>query len=151
MNSDKYLFGGGKHPFSNFYPVGCTYEGMTYMNGEAAFQAAKTLDKNEREKFQTANPSIAKRMGRRVQLRADWEQVKYQVMVDVLNSKFQDPQLRKTLLETGGKEIVEDTTGWHDNEWGDCSCPKCENKSGKNLLGKALMEVREKLRDNSSL
>jgi len=137
--------GGGRHPFSNFYNAGCTFEDMEYPNGEAAFQAAKTLDMRERKKFQTVNPGQAKRMGRQLNLRLDWEQIKYQVMVDVLLSKFQDLQLRQMLIETGDQQIIEDTTGWHDNEWGRCSCPKCQGKRSKNLLGKALMEVRDKL------
>ena len=36
--------------------------------------------------------------------------------------------------------------GWHDNVWGNCECERCKETEGKNLLGKALMEVRSKLK-----
>lgn len=54
----------------------------------------------------------------------------------------QNVQLLNWLMLTGEEQLLENTTGWHDNTWGDCSCPKCKNITGQNLLGKALMEVR---------
>ena len=87
-------------------------------------------------------------MGRKVQLRHDWEEVKYRLMVDICYAKFtQNPELKEILLSTGDETLVENTTGWHDNIWGNCECPRCINKEGKNLLGKALMEVRELIRN----
>jgi ribA/ribD-fused uncharacterized protein len=145
-NLPPYYFGGRGHPFSNFYPAPVAYEGITFTTGEAAFQSAKTLDMDVRRNFADIDPGRAKGNGRRLKLRPDWEQVKYQVMLDILRSKFQDESLCSMLLETGDRLIVEDTTGWHDNEWGDCSCEKCAGVTGKNLLGKALMEVRSELR-----
>jgi len=137
--------GGFKGPFSNFLKAECEYEGLTFRNSEAAFQAAKTLDNEERKKFQNLNPSEAKKLGRSIKLRPDWEAVKYQVMLDVLRSKFQDATLRNLLLATGDDVLIEDTTGWHDNEWGDCACEGCRNTPGNNLLGKALMDIRATL------
>lgn len=64
-------------------------------------------------------------------------------MVGVLICKFGNPELRKILLSTGDEELVEDTTSWHDNIWGNCDCPRCRNIPGQNLLGKALMQVRD--------
>jgi ribA/ribD-fused uncharacterized protein len=142
-----YKFGGRRHPFSNFYPAPVTFEGISFANGEAAFQSAKTIDMDERRSFANIDPGNAKGRGRRLKLRPDWEQVKYGVMLEVLRSKFQEPGLQRQLLSTGERLIIEDTTGWHDNEWGNCGCPKCQNKTGKNLLGKALMEVRKEMRD----
>lgn len=141
--------GGFKGPFSNFYNAKCEYQGLAFKNSEAAFQAAKTLDGEERKKFLTLNPSEAKKLGRKIHLRADWEEVKYQVMLEVLKSKFQDPELRKLLLETGDDILIENTTGWHDNEWGDCECDKCKSVLGKNLLGKALMEIRTAIQEQA--
>lgn len=67
-------------------------------------------------------------------------------MVEVLQAKFsQNPDLQEILKGTGEEELVENTTGWHDNIWGNCECEKCVGKPGKNLLGKALMEVRKGL------
>jgi ribA/ribD-fused uncharacterized protein len=80
-------------------------------------------------------------------LRSDWEDVKALLMIDVLHAKFtQHPELAKVLLSTGNATLVEDTTGWHDNTWGNCDCERCANIKGKNLLGKSLMEVRLRLK-----
>ena len=132
--------------FSNFTPCTFVFDSVTYHNAEAAWQAQKTLDLTERSKFAEYTASTAKRAGRRVRLRPDWESVKYGLMVAVCYEKFkQNPYFMEVLLSTEDEEIVEDTTGWHDNIWGNCDCPRCANKVGQNLLGKALMEVRERL------
>lgn len=133
--------------FSNFHPCQVEYDGLVYPNSECAWQSLKTLDKNIRSRFTTYSPQGAKKIGRRVDLRSDWEDVKYQLMVEVLYAKFsQNSDLGKILLTTGDELLVENTTGWHDNIWGNCECDRCKDKEGLNLLGKALMEVREKLR-----
>ena len=86
------------------------------------------------------NPSEAKRLGRRMRLRSDWEQVKYDVMLDVVRAKFnQHPDLAQKLLATGDEELVEGND-WGDTYWGVC------NGRGKNMLGKILMRVRAELR-----
>ena len=132
--------------FSNFYLTKIRYDGLVFTSSEAAWQAQKSLDKNIRKTFQQKTPSNAKYEGRRIKLRPDWEKIKYQLMVDVCYAKFsQNPQIKEILLSTKDEELIEDTTGWHDNLWGSCDCPKCKNIAGKNLLGKALMEVRNKL------
>ena len=67
----------GKYYFlSNFYSAPVTYDGLTFQNNEAAFQAAKCINPELRKQFINLNPSEAKRSGRRVKLRSDWEQVK---------------------------------------------------------------------------
>ena len=72
-------------------------------------------------------------------------------MIDVLYAKFSNnPTLKDTLLSTGESTLVEDTTGWHDNYWGICTCPKCYG-IGLNKLDKALMEVRDKLIKENNL
>lgn len=138
----------GVYPeFSNFYECTVKYNNGVYGSSEAAWQAQKTLDLNIRKRFENYTPSGAKKMGRRVNLRSDWEDVKYQLMVDVCYAKFsQNEDLKEKLLSTGSEEIIENTTGWHDNIWGDCECSRCVSKEGKNLLGKALMEVRSTLK-----
>ena len=35
----------------------------------------------------------------------------------------------------------------HDNEYGNCICPKCAEIEGENKLGKILMRVRTELRE----
>jgi ribA/ribD-fused uncharacterized protein len=138
----------GKYDFlSNFYPSQITIDSVTYPTVEHAFQAAKTRSFLERIKISRLDtPGKAKRAGRQVELRSDWEKIKDQVMYDCLKEKFKIKELREKLLATGNEELIEGTT-WHDNYWGNCSCEKCKNIEGKNMLGKTLMRIREELRN----
>lgn len=137
----------GKYYFlSNFFSSPVMYEGVMYQNNEAAFQSAKTLDKDTRKEFSYLNPSEAKRDGRRLKLREDWEDVKNDVMYQVCLDKFnRNEDLKKRLVDTGDAILVEGNC-WHDNCWGDCYCEKCKEIHGRNLLGQILMKVREELR-----
>ncbi len=121
---------------SNFYETPVTYNGLTYQNNEAAFQAQKTLDEKERMLFTKMNPSEAKHAGRRVTLRKDWEDVKIDIMCDIVEAKFrQNPDLAKKLLTTGDMYLEEGNT-WGDRTWGTV------NGQGANYLGRILMEIR---------
>ena len=71
---------------SNFAPCNIIYEGKTYRTVEHAFQAAKTLNEEERKIFRHVHePADAKRWGRQVTLREDWESVRTQVMYELVN------------------------------------------------------------------
>jgi ribA/ribD-fused uncharacterized protein len=137
----------GKYAFlSNFYASIVQEDGITYPTIEHYFQAQKTLNPFERKEIAaTATPGQAKRAGRNVTLREDWEEVKDSVMLQGLRLKFDIEELANMLLETGDAYLEEGTT-WHDNTWGNCSCPKCENIPGQNRLGTLLMQVRQELR-----
>ena len=125
---------------SNFYSCPVEYDGLTYQNTEAAFQAAKCVDRNEREKFVSLSPGQAKKLGRKVDLREDWETVKIDVMRDVLKSKFSlNFELREKLIATNDVELIEGNH-WNDRFWGVC------RGSGENWLGKILMEERERIK-----
>lgn len=127
---------------SNFYNASCIFEGKLYPTVEHAFQAAKSLDHAERDWIAAAgSPGLAKRLGRRVNLRPDWEKVKFDVMEECLRSKFADPVLKQKLLATGDEELVEGNY-WHDNIYGNCSCEKCKDIVGRNMLGNILMNLR---------
>lgn len=141
---DKYLF------LDNFYNCEVTYEGLTYRNSEAAFQASKTLNKEDRKRFCSMSPSQAKFQGSQVDLRPDWEEVKYQVMYDIVYAKFtQNKDLKRKLLQTEDEFIIEKNYH-HDNIWGDCQCDRCIDKKGTNWLGEILMKVREGLRNETN-
>lgn len=137
-----------EHRFlSNFFRCLVEHEGIIYSTVEHAFQAAKTTDILMRTGFWRNNwtAAQAKRAGRLLVLRPDWEQVKVGVMRDCLQSKFTTtPELGKRLRETGDAEIIEGNT-WHDNIWGACSCARCKASGWTplNLLGKLLEETRE--------
>lgn len=127
---------------SNFYNASCIFEGKLYPTVEHAFQAAKSLDLAERDWIAAAgSPGLAKRLGRRINLRSDWEKIKFDVMEECLRSKFADPVLKQKLLATGDEELVEGNY-WHDNTWGNCSCEKCKDIVGRNMLGNILMKLR---------
>ena len=129
---DEYFF------LSNFYPVEIKLDGIVYPNAESAFQAQKTLDVEERRKFSMLkNPVQAKRLGRKVKLRDDWEEVKLDIMTEIVSQKFlQHPHLIEMLLQTGDEELVE------GNKWGDRFWGVCKGK-GENHLGKILMKIRD--------
>ena len=132
---------------SNFRPSPLEYDGLTFPSAEAAYQAQKTLDKEDRKRFEEYDPKKAKKEGRKLVLRDDWDEVKYEIMVSVVYAKFtQNNELKEFLISTGDEELLEDTTRWHDNVWGSCNCEKCRDIPGQNLLGKALMEVRDRLK-----
>ena len=136
-----------KHAFlSNFAYSPITIHDKLWATVEHIFQAAKTFDEDEREYIRTSStPSIARRRGKKVQLRPDWHSVKQEIMLKSVRLKFkQNTYLKEKLLNTGGEELVEGNT-WHDNIWGDCYCKKCSNIQGTNYLGKVLMQVRKEL------
>lgn len=137
----------GKYAFlSNFFHSPFAYDGIEYPTVEHFFQAMKTLDQEERKKIAAADsPGKAKRMGRNVQLRGDWEEVKYTVMRVGVERKFDaHPELASKLIATGDTILIEGNS-WHDNTWGSCFCPKCASIAGKNWLGEILMKRREEL------
>lgn len=138
----------GKYAFlSNFYHAPFTYDGIEYPTNEHFFQAMKTLDQEERKKIAAAaTPGKAKRMGRQVQLREDWEEVKEDMMRLGVTFKFQaHPDLAIKLIETSDSYLIEGNT-WCDQTWGSCNCLRHKNIPGRNLLGQILMEEREKLK-----
>lgn len=127
---------------SNFdkYPV--TIDGITYGCNEAAFQAQKALDTATKLLFVNLEPNEAKKLGRKIKLRPDWEDVKDDIMYEIVKAKFeQNPHIMVKLLATGTQELIEGNT-WHDNHFGDCICFGCRNKVGENVLGILLMRVR---------
>lgn len=134
-------FSGEWRFLSNFHPSPLEFEGLGFPTVEHAFQAAKTLDFAAREEVaKETTPGRAKRAGRRLGLRPDWEQVKFGVMKTLVTTKFVGhPDLALQLLSTGDRQMVE-TNGWNDVCWGVC------NGVGENHLGRILMEVRTQLR-----
>lgn len=132
---------------SNFWPCRIEFEGETYASAEHAYQAAKTLDKDARRPF-WAKPTIrageAKKLGspKKLKLRPDWDSVKYGIMYSLVEQKFKDPELAKMLISTIGHDLVE------GNEHNDVVWGVCRGK-GTNWLGRILMDVREKLVENS--
>lgn len=130
---------------SNFQASTFFYEGNKYATVEHAYQALKSNVPEEQKLVREAiAPSQAKKLGKSVTLRPDWEEVKVPLMKKLLDLKFQNPFLRHLLLNTGNAILIEGNT-WHDTVWGVCNCPK-HNGEGQNFLGKLLMTVRDEAR-----
>lgn len=141
----EYLF------LSNFYEgKPFKYKGMFFTNSEAAFHSQKCL---EREKeFEYLRPSQSKRLGRKVPLRSDWEEVKNDIMYDVCKAKFiSDINLLFKLLLTGDSELIEGNFH-HDNYWGmTCFDASGDWLKGENNLGQVLMKLRNNLKRDLGL
>lgn len=135
---DEYRF------LSNFWEAAVTVTGIPYKNTEAAYQAAKTTDMNIRAQFSDLNAHDAKRMGKKIELRPDWDIIKIEVMELVLRAKFMThPGLAARLIATGDRHLYEFNT-WGDTTWGIVRRATGQ-LYGQNLLGKLLMNIREDL------
>ena len=128
--------------FSNFYRASFKdFVGREWMTSEHFYQAQKASDSDWAIKImQAPTPKEAARLGRSINIRADWERVRVPVMLEALYYKFdQHPDLKEILLSTGDEELVECTVGTPRNDpvWGNG-----KEGEGQNLLGKLLMVVR---------
>lgn len=136
---DEYFF------LSNFAPATFTYRGISYLNAEAAFQAQKCQTEEEKLLFTNLSPGSAKKFGRKVALRTDWENVKETLMEEIVREKFlQNPSLAKALISTYPLDLKEGNS-WNDTFWG-ISNKTCE---GQNRLGNILMKIRSEFIENS--
>lgn len=128
--------------FSNFalYPI--TLDKKVWPTTEHYFQAMKFVDaKNRSDIRKTKTPMDAARKGRdrKRKLRRDWESAKVGVMKKAVYAKFtQYDELISLLVSTGESTLIESAT--NDKFWGDGG-----DGSGRNMLGKVLMSVREEL------
>lgn len=106
------------HFLSNFSPSPIEYGNNIYPTVEHFFQAMKTKDEVQRRLIsETGTPGLAKRMGRNVVLRKDWNQIKLSVMAFGIMRKFDDLELRKKLVDTYPHYLVE-KNWWGDDIWG---------------------------------
>ena len=143
-------FDGDYRFLSNFYispmKIDLGYLGTwSCQNVEEVYQASKAARRDQVIwVLQSASAGIAKRRGREIEKRDDWEQIKDGVMTMLVNEKFdQNPDLAEKLIATGDQELVEGNT-WNDRYWGVCK------GKGLNKLGKILMAKREILYDKNN-
>lgn len=131
-------FTGPYHFLSNFYVATVKDEfGTVWPTSEHMFQAHKTFNLDERAAMTLMpTPGQAKRLGRKLTLRPDWEDIKVQIMWDVVSRKFnQHEDLQALLVSTEPHKLIEGNT-WGDTYWGVC------NGVGQNHLGRLLMGLR---------
>ena len=138
---------------SNFEHAMVIYQHMAFPTVEHAYVAAKSRDVKFRGQIAAMSSKLvgqAKKWGRTITLRSDWEKVKLGIMEDLLIQKF-SPEKKtlnipnphyEVLMSTGDQLLVEGNY-WHDNYWGNCLCEKCMKIEGQNHLGLLLMKVRE--------
>lgn len=151
------FFWGGE--FSNWYECQFVYKGHYFDNSEQAFMWEKAKFFNDEEIaskiLKTSCPSTAKKLGRKVKNFDSeiWLSPAYQFMVGVNVEKYsQNEDLKHKLLLTGDKMLVEASP--YDTIWGiglgenDDTILNENNWNGLNLLGKALMDVRNILRNH---
>lgn len=141
MSKPIYRFMGDTRWLSNFEYATVVFDNELYFSTEHAYQAAKTLDENERRAIRNElSPGKAKKMGRKVTMRPDWESIKLQVMYNLNLQKFTiHKELQKQLLDTGDA-VLEEGNNWGDTYWG------VVDGKGENHLGKILMQVRSDIR-----
>lgn len=141
-------FAGESSFLSNFYPALIDLDGEDYPSVEHAFQAAKTDDPEERRRVRgAATPASAKYLGKRVTLRAGWNDLRFGIMEVLVRQKFtRHTELRDKLLATGDAELIEGNT-WRDTTWGAVWNQDKGCWAGKNHLGKILMKVRGELKE----
>ena len=128
---------------SNFWYASFVFDNILWRSSEHAYQAQKSLDKAIKLRIsKLATPSEAKRAGKYLACREDWDSVKYDLMYQIVLAKFtQNPSLRTQLINTGTKHL-EEGNNHQDRIWG--VCPPGSGK-GSNHLGKTLMRVRTEL------
>lgn len=132
--------------FDNFTAFQIEYNGHLYPTSEHAYQAAmfkgvqpEIMESIKKAKSAHDAQKIAqKNRDKRIH---NWNDIKKEIMKEILRCKInQHPYVLKKLLESGNREIIEDS--WRDAEWG-----WGENKQGNNLLGKIWMELRGEYRN----
>lgn len=130
---------------SNFYNGNTfIYRGCRFNNAEAPFHAEKCISRIK--DFEMLSPLDAKRLGRKVTLRKDWEEVKDKIMYNVCYAKFtKDEDLKKKLISTGDRELIEGNSH-NDRCWGMTFNNKTNSWIGENRLGIVLMKLRQDLK-----
>jgi ribA/ribD-fused uncharacterized protein len=134
--------------FSNMHMISLKIDGVTWPSVEHYYQAMKfdpNVAKNLKhiEDIKNANsPFYAKKLGsnRNYTLKTNWNEIRNQVMLTALRAKFDPKQnkiISKKLIDTGDAILIEES---NDDYWG---CGKYN--SGKNTLGKLIMQVRSEI------
>ena len=151
-----------RSPFSNFnmnFPI--TINGQNYTCNEQYIQSEKARlfgDHNSYAKIMASkDPREMKRLGKKIEgyVDATWKRQTNQVVMDCVRRKVYDhPRMQQHLLATGSKVIGEGTPNTHFGigmHIGNPNVLDYNNWTGKNLMGKALMEVRSEIQLLSNL
>jgi len=148
FSNEKYRF------LSNFWNFETPMHKVIFLNGqpisvifktsESFYMAMKTDNPLLRIKIANCkNGAEAKKIGRSLELREDWEDIKLDVMLYAIRYKFSlaNPNLRQKLLATEDSYLQE-ANWWDDKIWGVCM----KTGEGENHLGRVLMQVRSEIK-----
>lgn len=129
---------------SNFSSFRLYWRGLDFDTSEAAYHWEKFVDHPALQKAilaaRSAHAAFKTAEANKHLRRDDWDSVKTDIMRDILRAKVaQHAYVKRKLLETGDKELIENS--FRDSTWG-----WGPNRDGQNLLGKLWMEVRVELR-----
>ncbi len=129
--------------FSNFSSFMLEWKGELWMTSEHAYHSEKFPDGEIKEalrKARSAHDSMKIAYTHKDKYPANWDEIKLGIMKEILHAKVaQHPYVKKKLLESGDRQLIEDS--WRDDFWG-----WGPNKDGENHLGKLWMEVRDEIR-----
>ncbi len=149
-------FKGDHRWLSNFQVSPIPAFGLLIPTVEHAYQASKAESEIDRVSIlEVETPGAAKRLGRKIPVRDDWDQIKPLVMLTLLRRKYTRPDMMEKLLATGDQILIEGND-WGDTFWG-CVREKMGSIKnmppdhriytykgwvGLNMLGRLTMEVR---------
>jgi len=145
LDNDKQIFfyENEFYVFSNFSAFAIKWKGKLYMTSEHVYYSEKFENPELKEKIRTArsaHEALKIAEAKKDKCRSGWDKIRLKIMKEILRAKVeQHPYVKKKLLESGDKELIEDS--WRDSYWG-----WGPNKDGENHLGKLWMEVRDEFR-----
>ncbi len=129
---DQYRF------LSNFYLSPMTINGIIFQTVEHYYQAMKSTSYDDYLLISKTNsPGHAKKLGKKIDIRSDWDNIKHSIMKYAVYEKFKIPEFQIKLIKTEDKQLIE-ANYWGDEYWG----VNIKTGVGENNLGKLLMDVR---------
>lgn len=159
-NNEMIVFGGifsNFTPFSNWYECNVPYKGHIFRSTEQAYQFAKSEFCGDAVSslkiIHATDPNSAKKLGSKVKgfIDADWEEVKLDIMYEIVKIKFsENPELKAELLKTSNMSFAESGI---DNCYAtglSFTSPEVYNSSkwiGKNKLGEMLSQIRQEIKN----
>lgn len=148
QTGDILKFRGENGWLSNFAEVSVTLDTITYESVEHAYIAAKCDDMEWKKLCSSGefNAGQLKKVSKDIDTVENWDDIKYGVMETLLYQKFTKEPFKTKLLKTG-TVLIREGNFWNDKYWGYC----LKTNEGENMLGKLIMEIRTKLRDNDKM
>jgi len=130
--------------FSNYSSFAIDWKGKLYPTSEHVYHSEKFEEEKMKELIRNARSAHDSQKLAEANVdkyRKDWDKVRLKIMKEILLVKvIQHPYVKKKLLQSENKELIEDS--WRDSFWG-----WGPNRDGENHLGKLWMEIRNEFRE----